>query len=474
MPHHRHGQTDDSALFGLLVLVLLWVPLPYGSNVVWACALLEIMVFLLAIGWLSGHLRRRVLLTPALRGARSALWLWLAWVLFIASQLIPIPAEWLAVLSPTAYSWHQETTPLATGLPSYLPLSLDPGATLERLLTTIAYGLLFCLTLLTVSSRGRLRFLATTLLVSGLIQALYGLVELYSGWETQVNGSFINYNHLAGYLGLCMALGIGLLLADLESWAGLLTWRQRLRQGLSVLFSRKILVRSFLVVMVIALVMTRSRMGNTAFFTSMTVCGLIYILCKRREVGRPALVLFISLLIIDVWVVSAWFGLDQLVERIRTTDLARENRDEVIRDAGTMWADYRLTGVGLGSYYAVFPYYRGSDVKGFYDHAHNDYAEFFSETGILGSAILSSLVLLAGWTALQAVRTRQDRLLTGMGFSSLMAMVTIAIHSTADFNLQIPANAATLVVIMALAWVARHHARDHRHHRPRLRRPPMD
>jgi len=471
---YRHYQATDRTLFVTLILLLLWLPLPYGSNVLWAGALLEILTFLIAIGWLFAYIRKRVWITPAFWAARHGLLLWILWTLFIGLQLIPLPADWVALLSPIAYHRHQQVVSLFGQSHTTFYLSLDPGSTLTRLLTTIAYGLLFCLTLLLVNSRTRLRILAMALLLSGLGQALYGLLELYSGWDYQVNGSFVNYNHLAGYLGLCMAMGLGLLLADLQSWEDLLTWRQRLRHGIRVLFSLKILVRGFLVIMVIALVMTRSRMGNTAFFTSMMVCGLIYIFFKRREIGKPALTLFISLMIIDLWVISAWFGLDQLVERIRTTDLARESRDEVIRDSGSMLADYRLTGTGLGSYYAVFPYYRGSDVQGFYDHAHNDYAEFFSEVGVVGSTILASLVLLAGWTALQAIRIRKDRLQAAMGFSSLMAMVTIAIHSTTDFNLQIPSNAATLVVIMALAWVARVHGRNRRHHRHRLRRGTFD
>lgn len=31
------------------------------------------------------------------------------------------------------------------------------------------------------------------------------------------------------------------------------------------------------------------------------------------------------------------------------------------------------------------------------------------------------------------------------------------IHSAVDFNLQIPANAALFMVVLALPWVARHH-----------------
>jgi hypothetical protein len=34
-----------------------------------------------------------------------------------------------------------------------------------------------------------------------------------------------------------------------------------------------------------------------------------------------------------------------------------------------------------------------------------------------------------------------------------MAIVGLFIHSTVDFNLQIPANALTIVVILAMGWV---------------------
>jgi hypothetical protein len=36
-----------------------------------------------------------------------------------------------------------------------------------------------------------------------------------------------------------------------------------------------------------------------------------------------------------------------------------------------------------------------------------------------------------------------------------MAIVGLLLHSTVDFNLQIPANALTIVVILAMGWIAK-------------------
>jgi hypothetical protein len=41
-----------------------------------------------------------------------------------------------------------------------------------------------------------------------------------------------------------------------------------------------------------------------------------------------------------------------------------------------------------------------------------------------------------------------------MGFTSVMGIISLMIHSTTDFNFHIPANAALFMVILALGWIA--------------------
>jgi hypothetical protein len=35
-----------------------------------------------------------------------------------------------------------------------------------------------------------------------------------------------------------------------------------------------------------------------------------------------------------------------------------------------------------------------------------------------------------------------------------MSIVALLVHSTVDFNLQIPANALTIAIILAMGWIA--------------------
>ena len=71
-------------------------------------------------------------------------------------------------------------------------------------------------------------------------------------------------------------------------------------------------------------------------------------------------------------------------------------------------------------------------------------------------ALLAFSVLASLRAAVSAQIARRDRLLQGMGFAVTMAIVALLIHSAVDFNLQIPANAAMFVVLLALAWVCRY------------------
>ena len=53
------GRLERGLVAGLL-LVLLWLPLPLGSNRPWAMALLVALVGVLALGWALGVLTQRI------------------------------------------------------------------------------------------------------------------------------------------------------------------------------------------------------------------------------------------------------------------------------------------------------------------------------------------------------------------------------------------------------------------------------
>ncbi|PFG53567.1 O-antigen ligase [Marinobacter sp. LV10R520-4] len=444
----------DRFLFVAVLVVLVWLPLPLGSNRDWSVGLLVLLIGGLGSLWAIGQLRGSV--TPALqiKSVRAALPL---------LGLLLLTQTWVAV------QW-------------LAGLTVDNGATFQYLMLGLAYSLLFLLVVSLCHTRKRLSLLLGTLVVSGALQAFWGAFMTLSGVEWllagpktsyvgHATGTFVNRNHLAGYLEMSLACGIGLLLALRDnrpfSWVNLL----------ELLMGPKARLRLALVVMVIALVMSHSRMGNAAFFISLLMVGGLFILIEKEHRLRNSLIL-VSLILIDVLVISQYFGLEKLKDRLTNTRLndvvvngdvvqrANELRDDVFGYAIPLLTERPMVGQGAGSFEAVFPQYPGEDIRLHFDHAHNDYLQFGIEFGLLGSLPLVAFTLMALWYALKALRRRDSVYRSGVGFGAAMGIIALLIHSSTDFNLQIPANAATFVVLCAIAVLAGSHSNRRQHKQP--------
>jgi O-antigen ligase len=87
----------------------------------------------------------------------------------------------------------------------------------------------------------------------------------------------------------------------------------------------------------------------------------------------------------------------------------------------------------------------------FFDHAHNDYVQWVAEHGWGGFIWLTGFLFCTWWVCLDVLRNRRSSLPRGVAMAVLMASLCMAIHSTVDFNLQLPANALTLMCILGLA-----------------------
>jgi len=111
------------------------------------------------------------------------------------------------------------------------------------------------------------------LVVMGVFEAFYGLFELYNKnprilfyekvhYLDSVTGTFVNRNHLSGYLEMVIPLCVGLIIAriDLVSFTGL-----RLREKLLRLSEKGLGINIFLslgvIVMSVAVIFSKSRSG---------------------------------------------------------------------------------------------------------------------------------------------------------------------------------------------------------------------
>ena len=80
---------------------------------------------------------------------------------------------------------------------------------------------------------------------------------------------------------------------------------------------------------------------------------------------------------------------------------------------------------------------------------HESVLRLLSEYGVLGILLPAGVVILALSNAILAQRKRRSQFARGIGFAATMAITAMLIHATVEFNLQIPAYAATFMVILA-------------------------
>jgi len=446
MVYSSSSRSDHFFCYSTLAL-LVWVVLPLGSNRPWSAMLFVGLTALLSTLWAISQLYGKY---AGLIGSKS----------FKTAK--PFMILLLFVQCWVFLQWA-------------MGLSEDGSRTVYYLLLGCSYSLLYLLIITLFTTRKRLTLLLLTLIISGACQAFYGSIMTLSGIEwhffeakeyyrSVATGTFVNRNHLAGYLEMSLACGIGLLLA----------MRSRrpmtLRNVIELLMGTKAKIRLSLVIMVIGLVLTHSRMGNGAFFSSLVVVGGLFVLANKENRKRNSLIL-VSILLVDVLVISQFFGLEQLKDRIVNTQISdkivsgevvrKENvdRDDVVLSTVPMIKERLFVGHGAGTFEASYQQYAGANIRGHFDHAHNDYVQFLVEFGLIGFVPLALFVVLSFWYALQALWMRESWYRSGVGFAASMGILSIMIHSFTDFNLQIPANAATFTVLCAIAVLAKSHVK---------------
>ncbi len=488
---------SGNVLFYLLLGLFLWLPLPLGSNRPWALAIMEVWVFGLSIAWLLMYLFNRLSFNRLFFSVKVPLFCFVLFITFVFLQSISLPLSFVGLISPHTAAIYQDTFSSLNVSEQLVSISLNPYASFGKVLETVSYFLIFVLVLLLVDTQARLKILVYALIISGVAQAVYGTIMTLSGLEYGffvkkefgqgvASGTFVNRNHFAAYLEMCLALGIGVLISTLYTTSSV-TRNEFWRRFIDIFLGNKIRLRIGLAIMVIALVSSHSRMGNAAFFFSMSLMGLVYLFLTKKA-PKNVVILFVSLLIIDVFIVGNWFGFDKLIDRFEKTHISivqadkkqtiqvsqaieenkralqlyemkiesnTETRDEVYRDTITMIKANPLFGTGGGTYVNSFLQYRGNDIRNVYDHTHNDYLEFLAEYGFAGTFILFVLVAYSLVNAIIAMRLRRSSFMQGIAFASAMGILSILIHSFSDFNLQIPANAALFVVLLALANISR-------------------
>jgi hypothetical protein len=270
--------------------------------------------------------------------------------------------------------------------------------------------------------------------------------NLVAPGEGRGMGTFISPNKLAGFLEQVLPLALAYLLVGR---VGVLT---------------RILLAYAAVVIAAGLAVTYSRGGWVAAGAGVVL--VLGILIGHRNHRLKALLLLAVMVVGGGFFVSHYLSKTVgYMERVAAPTpgepgvLDTGTRLEMWTAAAQMWRDHFWFGVGPAHYDYRFREYRPEDFQMRPERVHNDYLNLLADWGTVGGIIVAAGIgvfifgLIKTWP-----HVRREENDFGSGHSNRFAfflgatggLFALAVHSAVDFNLHMPANALTGVVLLAL------------------------
>ncbi len=394
----------------LLVLILGLTPLACGAVTPWGVLAFELAVIALVGG--------SVLLIAL--GSR--------WRVYRT----PVDLFALAFLTCAAFSWLVSTYRYGT---------------MVELFRLFAYASLFFVIVQTRRSRVQLWRIIWIVLVLGSICAslaplggsrtLVGFTSLENPGEPQGAGlllTFVNRNHLAGYLELVFWLAVGLSLTY---------------QGL-----RRALLIGIAATVGVTVLLSLSRGGFLALLSGFLTLSITLSLRREDRKALPWVGCLAALIAgIMVFVVNGDAFFSRISTLLHPLDAGR-SRLEMWAGAAKLFRERPWLGWGYGTYEFVSSRYLPRTMTGFIiEHPHNEYIERASELGSIGT--LLGLTLLGAFvsTGTRKLLRQQDSRLRRMGLGAMAGCISLLSHNIFDFHFAVPSNALLFVFCAALSLI---------------------
>lgn len=315
-------------------------------------------------------------------------------------------------------------------------LSVYPYASRIQLYRILNYAAIFWILFNTLRKDDELVSFCSYLTILGALYGLAGLVFIAGNFlgfkifssEEFLSFTFKNHNHFAGYMNM-------------------ITW---LCAGMSLYYSgrKRLFFLALTLISAMAVFLSLSRGGLIGSFLGFLFFSLLGIFYRKRNI------FYISGLISLLTIVLLVHGsFDTVLERVKTLQkplISGADRIQMWEGVFNMIKDNLLTGTGIGTFAYVYPSYQ--TIEGWViDHAHNNYLEIISETGIIGGVLLSLFILLLFWYVIRGLKSHSSEDLSAISIGALSACLSLLIHEFFDFNLYIPSNALLFTVCSAIA-----------------------
>ncbi|MDH3727737.1 MAG: O-antigen ligase family protein [Myxococcales bacterium] len=402
-----------------LVATLVLSPELLGGVFPWTIAIIAGMAA--TTGFLTG--RGVTISSVTRRSARLLDWLVIAALAWTGLQHLPLPAGIVSFFVPESVeAWHAVDALFDRPPSSWVPLSLDPGATRLELAKGSAIVSMYLVARMLAAS-GRRRWVLIGVGMSGGIMALVafghhlsGATEVFGVYapiyaSTRLLAPLMNENHLGGFMALVTPILLGL---ALDSPRG----------------ERQVAWGASAAACAIAGVLSFSRGGILALGLGVGLFLIVHATRRRRQ-GRS---IFLSkrtpVIAIGILVTVALLAViagNELEREFSYTD-NRTVKLDAAKAALPMIASHWMTGVGRGAFSAAYVGEHGSAKRFF--HPENLLVQWTAEWGLVIALALLAVLL---WSIGRAFRLRRSHAHLG----ALAGLVAIGVHQMVDFSLEL-------------------------------------
>lgn len=391
---------------GICVLIAFSV-LAHGAVEVWSSTILEIGAAILLIAWGVLAIRQR-----------------------------EIELRWNCVYVPLLLLGAWALLQRLAGFSAY------PYNTQVELLKATAYLVLFFLTIESFRTLEDWKSFVWFLISLGFAVSLLAVVQYFTFngrlyWVRPLApgvapfGPFVNRNHFAGFIELTVPFGLAMLFSR------------------AVGKDKLLLLVLLTVVPISALALSASRGGIVSFLFEF----LLLAAWLGKKVRQRDQLLLAGGLTVAAALLAVWLGLGLTVQRFehsRPGDISRDRRMAIFKDTLRIIRDHPWRGTGFGTFETVFPRYESLYDGLIVDHAHNDYLELLSDTGLIGGLCIAAFLILLvrrGWLNLRAAKAPLSRCFYSGAFVGCTGLL---LHAFVDFNFHIPSNALLFLLLAAM------------------------
>lgn len=363
----------------------------------------------------------------------------LAWT---AIQAVPLPRAITELAQPEAVAMADASAALIeSDAPSFVPLSISPGATYGEVVKGAAILASFFAAWLLVSL-GHRRRVAQLVALSAMAMAVVALGHLavdaervfglYAPRETGSNllAPLLNANHLSGFLAIGVPLAIGLALDEEDPGK-----RIGYLVGATVIGACALLAVS--------------RGGVAGLVCGLLALGALGLARKRRNGARDVGTTYatIGAAVAAIAGLGLYVGAEALFRDFEHGDASKL---ELGANGLALALEHPWVGVGRGAFSAAFVSQHGASVR--YTHPENLLAQWTSEWGLVLALVLIGTLAWALVRSIAAARTW-----TRLGAAA--GVIAAVVHDLVDFVLEMAGVAVVAAALLAVVIAPRRRSR---------------